>query len=69
MFANYRIGLREGLEASLVVSILVAHLIKTGNSRRLPAIWAGVAIAVTLSLGFGAMLTYTSHQQWHSSPG
>ncbi len=62
MFANYLIGLRENLEASLVVSILVAYLIKTGNSHRLPAIWGGVAAAVALSLGFGAMLTYTSHQ-------
>jgi|SRR4051812_28114692 high-affinity iron transporter len=60
MFANYLIGLREGLEAALVVSILIAYLVKTGNKHRQRPLWAGVAIAVLVSVGFGAMLTYTS---------
>jgi len=58
VLASYLIGLREGLEGTLVVSILVAYLVKSGRRERLPQVWAGVGAALALSVGFGAALTY-----------
>src|SRR3954447_9184368 len=59
MVATYLIGLREGLEATLVVSILIAFLVKSDRKDRLKLVWAGVGAAVALSVIFGWLLSYT----------
>jgi high-affinity iron transporter len=61
MLSTFMIALREGLEASLMVGILVAYLVKSDRRSALPALWSGVAAAALASLGFGALLTFSSH--------
>jgi high-affinity iron transporter len=49
-------GLREGVEAALIVSIILAYLARTGNSRHFDRIWLGAGAAVGLSAAVGAVL-------------
>ena len=52
-------GLREGVEAALIVSIILAYLARTGNSRRFGRIWIGTLAALALSVAVGIALFVT----------
>lgn len=52
-------GLREGVEASLIVGIILAYLAKTGNRHHFGKIFAGTAAALGISLVLGVVLFLT----------
>jgi high-affinity iron transporter len=53
---TFVIGLREGLEASLIVGIVAAFMIRNGRRREMWALWTGVGFAVTVCLAVGVAL-------------
>lgn len=50
MLSNYLIGLREGIEAALVVSILLTYLVRTDRKPLIRFVWYGVGSAVVASV-------------------
>lgn len=56
MLGNFLIGLREGLEAALVVSILVTYLVRTNRQQYIRFVTYGVASAVIFSAVVGTGL-------------
>ena len=50
MISSFLIALREGLEAALVVGIVLVYLNRTGRSALVRFVWAGVGLAGGLSL-------------------
>jgi high-affinity iron transporter len=52
-------GLREGVEAALIVGIILAYLGRTGNRRHFDRIFLGTAAAVAVSLAAGIGLFVT----------
>jgi high-affinity iron transporter len=56
------IALREGVEASLIVGIIAAFLVKEGRRDAIGQMWLGVAIAVALCIGIAALLRVVGEQ-------
>lgn len=55
------IGLREGLEASIVVMILVAFLVKSDRRDALRWVWLGVGAAVAMTIGVFLGIRYGAY--------
>ena len=56
MLPTFVIGLREGVEASLIVGIVAAFLTQQGRRDALKKMWFGVITAVLLCVGVGVLL-------------
>jgi high-affinity iron transporter len=56
MIPTFVITLREGVEASLIVGIIAAFLVKEGRQDALRQMWIGVAIAIVLCSGVAVLL-------------
>lgn len=62
MISSFLIALREGVEAALVVGIVLVYLDRSGRSRLARFVWTGVALACVLSLAAALAL-----ERWHIS--
>src|SRR5262245_35758626 len=52
-------GLREGVEAALIVAIICAYLARTGNRQQFGKVFAGAGSAIALSALLGVILSWT----------
>lgn len=52
-------GLREGVEAALIISIILSYLSRTGNRQAFGRVWLGAGAAIVLSLAAGLALFVT----------
>ncbi len=57
-FSAFIIGLREGLEAALIIGILLAYLHRINRADLKRTVWLGALVAAGLSLAIGALATF-----------
>lgn len=62
MLGNYLIGLREGIEAALVISILITYLVRTGRTGLIKQVWYGVIGAIVASVVIATALESISSE-------
>jgi high-affinity iron transporter len=61
LFGSGLIGVREGLEAAIVVSILVAFLVKAQRRDALKWVWLGVAAAIVMTLAVFLAIQFSAY--------
>ncbi len=66
MLPAFILLLREGLEASLVVSLMLAALRQLGETRQARAVWTGVALAAAASL-VGGVIIYMTVREYNDT--
>ena len=59
MVASFLITAREGLEASLILGILLGYVYRTGRRSHARIIWLGAGLAVLASLVLAAAVFFT----------
>jgi high-affinity iron transporter len=56
MLPSFLLSLREGIEAALIIGIIIGVLTKINHRELKPVVWRGVILAIILSFAFGAGL-------------
>lgn len=56
---GFVIGLREGVEAALIVAIVLSYLVRTGHGGKASQVWAGAGLAALVSILAGALIVAT----------
>lgn len=62
MIPTFVITLREGVEASLIIGIIAAFLVKEGRRDAMRQMWVGIGIAVVLCVGVAVLLEVVGQQ-------
>jgi high-affinity iron transporter len=62
MIPTFVITLREGVEASLIIGIIAAFLVKEGRSDAMRQMWLGIGVAVALCIGVAVLLEVVGQQ-------
>ncbi|HMC49197.1 MAG TPA: iron uptake transporter permease EfeU [Solirubrobacterales bacterium] len=62
MIPTFVITLREGVEASLIIGIIAAFLVKEGRRDAMRQMWMGIAVAVVLCIGVAVLLEVVGQQ-------
>jgi high-affinity iron transporter len=60
MFGALLITLREGLEAALIIGIILAYLVRTDNRQSFKYVWFGTLLAVAASVIAGVVIYFTA---------
>jgi high-affinity iron transporter len=60
MFGSFLITVREGLEAALVIGIVLAYLARSRNRQSFKLVWAGTALGALVSLAVGVVVYFVA---------